>query len=61
MRNVAGKARRTFAGSSPEHKLYVTNFGERWRELRVVACDGVFRFAISASSRTPAYIYRSRV
>jgi hypothetical protein len=33
------------------------NFGERWRELRAAARDGVFRSTISTSRRTPAYIY----
>jgi hypothetical protein len=56
MRNVAEKARRTFVGSSSKRKLYTTNFGEGWRELRAAARDGVFRSAISTSRRTPAYI-----
>jgi hypothetical protein len=48
--------RRTDRKSSPERKLYTTNFGERWRELRVAARDGVFGSGISALRRTPAYI-----
>jgi len=40
-----------FAGN-----LAFANFGERWRELRVAARDGIFRSVISASRRTPAYI-----
>jgi hypothetical protein len=40
-----------FAGN-----LAFANFGERWRELRVAARDGIFRSVISATRRTPAYI-----
>jgi hypothetical protein len=39
---AAGKPCRTFARSLPQRKLYMTNFGERWRELRVTARDEVF-------------------
>jgi hypothetical protein len=45
-----------FAEHSLERKLYMTNFGEGWRELRVAARDGVFWSGISASRRTPTYI-----
>jgi len=45
------KLARVFAGN-----LAFAKFGERWRELRVVAREGIFRSVISASTRTPAYI-----
>jgi hypothetical protein len=56
MRNMAGKARRTIAEISPERKLYTTNFGERWRELRATARDKACTSEIRASRATPAYI-----
>jgi hypothetical protein len=37
--------------------LAVANFGERWRELRLAAHDGVFRSRISVTRQTLAYIY----
>jgi hypothetical protein len=56
MRNVAGKARRTFVGSSPERKLHMTNFGEGWRELRVAVREKGCTSEISALRATPAYL-----
>jgi hypothetical protein len=53
---VAGKARRTFVGTSPERKLYTTNFGERWRELRVATRENGCTSEISVSRATPSYI-----
>jgi hypothetical protein len=54
--DVAEKARRTFVGSSPEHRLYMKNFSERWRELRAAARDKGCTSETRASRATPAYI-----
>jgi hypothetical protein len=56
MSEVVGKALRTIAGSSPERKLYMQNFGEGWTELRAAARDKGCTSEIRASRATPAYI-----
>jgi hypothetical protein len=56
MSEVAEKARRTFVGNSSERKLYTTNFGEGWRELRAAARDKGCTSETRASRATPAYI-----